>query len=257
MKVYDCFLFHNEIDLLALRLEELDSIVTKFMIVEGNVTHQGADKELTMTKMLAENHPVVAPYKDKIVCHVADLKPYKIWDREFMHRNTISAVLNMCQDDDLILISDVDEIPDVDAIAYQIRMNLPFATYRMAFHYYSFKYKKKDTCHGTAGILAKELAKTTPQHLRDIRFFPPFIQNAGWHLSYFGSPDQVIEKIKSISHEENVTEDNTDFSIIENRIKNGKDVLGRTTQNEELIETTNPSLPITIQDNPEKYKEWL
>src|SRR5215469_3785074 len=111
-RVFDAFLFCDELDLLEARLIELNSAVWRHVLVEAPVTFQGNAKPL----FFAENRERFAPWKDKIVHVVADLDGHQgHWAREHASREAIWQGLDGLRGDDIFMLSDVDEIPRADA----------------------------------------------------------------------------------------------------------------------------------------------
>src|SRR5579862_2641213 len=107
--VYDCFLFFNEIELLKMRLEELDEVVDYFVLVESAETQRGTEKPFYFT----ENKQLFEKYLPKII-HIAVEERHPelgLWERENYQRNCIARGLIHCRTEDVILISDLDEIP--------------------------------------------------------------------------------------------------------------------------------------------------
>lgn len=112
MKIYDCFTFFNELDLLEIRLETLYNVVDKFVIVEIDKTHRGEPKEC----FFANNRSRFEKYLNKIiyVCP-SDVPSYRgegDWTIENYQREAIRLGLTECDENDIILISDLDEIPN-------------------------------------------------------------------------------------------------------------------------------------------------
>ena len=112
MKIYDCFTFYNELDLLKIRIDLLKDVVDKFVLVEMNVTQTGIKKDFIFEK----NKDKFEEYKDKIIHIKVDNPPkmrqgYDNWLLENYQRNNIMSGLTDCQADDLVIISDLDEIP--------------------------------------------------------------------------------------------------------------------------------------------------
>lgn len=107
--VYDCFCFYNELDLLEIRLNILNGCVDKFVLVEATRTQRNNPKPL----YFAENKERYKKFEDKIIHLVLDEYPEHIeqWTIENLQRNYIMKGLEQCSDDDIILISDLDEIP--------------------------------------------------------------------------------------------------------------------------------------------------
>lgn len=113
-KIYDCFPFFNELELLQIRLGELNDTVDYFVLVESIETQRGTPKKL----FFEENKHLFAPYLHKII-HVAvreNHPEFSMWEREHFQRNCIARGLKNCKDKDIILISDLDEIPKKNCI---------------------------------------------------------------------------------------------------------------------------------------------
>ena len=117
MRIYDCFTFFNELDLLEMRLHILDDAVEHFVLVESTKTHSGETKELVFQK----NKDRFSAFSKKIIHIVVSDMPKlddgNRWVLENFQRDAISRGLSGCRDDDIILISDLDEIPDLQNIS--------------------------------------------------------------------------------------------------------------------------------------------
>src|SRR5690348_11983472 len=114
-KIYDCFTFYNEVELLEIRLEELDPVVDFFVLVEAKETFKGNNKPLHFEEVKEK----FAKFSSKIL-HVKVSNAYPTdnpWKREAYHRNQIMRALKNCKKEDVILISDADEIVKASAIA--------------------------------------------------------------------------------------------------------------------------------------------
>ena len=120
--LYDCFTFYNELDLLEVRLHEHNAAVDRFVLVEARQTFQGVPKDLVFEK----NKQRFAPFLDKIIHVIIDfpehiaLNYYKnsnaAWNREFFQRDAMAQGLAAAQPNDLIMVSDVDEIVRSDVL---------------------------------------------------------------------------------------------------------------------------------------------
>ena len=230
LKVYDCFTFYNEFELLELRLRALWNVVDYFVIVEANRKHNGEPKDFTFLKRAEE----FKEFFPKIRFVAADLMnvPFKgvgDWAIEFAQRNMILRGIEDAAPDDLIMISDLDEIPAPDifqrlqenkvaliaphvlpltvankGVTFPAQLLMPainfleFGAIVMAqkFFYYYFDRITKSTWHGT--ILTRRKNLTMPQAFRDLRERLPRANGGGYHFSYMGGVDRVIEKMKSI-----------------------------------------------------------
>jgi len=113
MKIYDCFTFFNELDLLEIRLNELNEVVDYFVIVEANKTQTGKDKEYYFEKSKSR----FKRFEEKIIHLKINMPPTKnFWVMENYQRDCILKGLKNCKDEDIILISDLDEIPNKNKI---------------------------------------------------------------------------------------------------------------------------------------------
>jgi len=116
MRIYDCFTFFNELDLLEMRLNILNDKVDYFVLVESTKTHNGKYKEL----IFQQNAYRFSKFSKKIIHVIVDdmpeLKDNNRWILENFQRNAIARGLSKCDVGDIILISDLDEIPNLDNI---------------------------------------------------------------------------------------------------------------------------------------------
>ena len=111
--IYDCFTFFNELEILKIRLNEMYDAVDYFVLVESEETFRGAPKPL----FFYENKNAFTRYKDKII-HIIVKGKFETgspWAREAFQRNQIMRGLENCKKNDIILISDVDEIAAIPA----------------------------------------------------------------------------------------------------------------------------------------------
>lgn len=222
--IFDCFIYFNEIELLELRLKTLGEIVDYFVIVEADKTFAGRSREFHF----AQHQHQFAEYADKIVyVQVRDMpQSSDPWEREWHQRNCIMRGLADCQANDLILISDADEIPKPETLLRLCQMEKgqdvlqkhPVAFAQHNFYYFVNCVEKK-FWHGTVAVRYGNLS--LPQTLRNNRERMPRIRDGGWHFSYLGGVERVIEKIQSYSHQELNTPQNNSPEHIRHCIEAG------------------------------------
>lgn len=220
-KVFDCFPFFNELDLLKVRLAELDEVVDYFVLVESVETQRGTVKPL----YFQENRHLFGPYLHKII-HVALTSITKKraegdWWREHYQRNAIIKGLKKnCSSDDIVLISDLDEIPKKSSIA-AIRSQLQMGAYAVGLHMDMFRHRmnwvlKEDRPGyehwnhwvGTIGVTYATLCQHDPQHFRDHRGSWNLIPHGGWHFTSMGNNDAIrMKEYALIEGRENVSTD--------------------------------------------------
>jgi hypothetical protein len=144
--IFDCFIFNNEYEILEKRLRQLYDVVDRFIIVEGNKTHAGKPKDLNFDKNLSR----FQPWLNKITyIGVTDFpEPEgtvtdKSWARERHQRDAIMRGLTQCRDNDVIIISDCDEIPSPTAIK-SYNGSGEVLSFEMDLFYYNHETKGKD-----------------------------------------------------------------------------------------------------------------
>jgi len=220
-KIYDCFVFNNELDLLNLRLSLLNEKVTKFILVESKKSHSGEDKPL----YFQENKHLFSEYLSKITHIIVDDFPKEMiyspsesdvdpklhihWFRENYQRNEILKGLyqESIHNNDIILISDLDEIPDPEKLSSFISL-IPEGEYRIQLQKWFCWDSERlypSSWPGTSAIRWIDLLKTTPQDIRKNRYESSKIlsdDHFGWHCSWFGGIDKVMEKLKTFAHQE-------------------------------------------------------
>lgn len=257
MKIIDCFIFYNELDLVNYRLNILNNYVDYFVIVESTHTFCGNEKKLYFN----DNKHLFEKFLNKIIHIVVDDMPYKYpniniknndqWKNEEYQRNAISRGINMIDnltESDIIIISDADEIPDPDTLN-KIKtgiINVNVNTLVMDLYYYNLNTKCKDNWFSCKIILYKNISnwKNSCNDIRHIsKNESPCILNGGWHMSYFGNIQFIKNKINQFSHQEYNNEKYTNLIQIEENISKNKDLYGRNVPFEKINIKDNEYLP--------------
>ncbi|NDK56318.1 glycosyltransferase family 17 protein [Pontibacter fetidus] len=229
--IYDCFIFNSELDLLELRLNFLENHVDYFVLVESKRTLSGNSKPL----FFYENRSRFNKFKDKIIYLEAPLMPnLPSWEYEYFQRNYIKEGLKECHPNDIIFLSDVDEILNLPTILRDACFKLPILIELPVYYYFI---NLKSNCSYKVNLAA---------NYRDIKnipigdrksYYKSITQTVlctsdcktGWHFSYlFGfNLDKFIEKIESFSHQEFNNLYYLDKSRILRCIQNGIDLYER------------------------------
>ena len=208
MNFFDCFMYNNEELLLDLRLNILSKYVKKFILVESAVDHQG-NKKKNFFQIDKFNK-----FKDKIIHIKIDHFPKKFsssWERENFQRNYISKSTKDLLDDDYIIISDVDEIPNFESLNNFEKYK--FTAFEQLNFCYKFNMKNMTYPKWYGSKLCKKKYLKSPQWLRNLKvrefsFFKFYktkwniIRNGGWHFSFLMKPSEIKNKIKSFAHDE-------------------------------------------------------
>ena len=268
MKIYDCFQFFNEENVLDLRLNILNEFVDFYVIVESTTDHQGNNKKLNFDLEKFKK------FKDKIIYVVVEdtldsIKKSHIGQNSLVERhqrNSIIKGLKNCDADDLVIISDVDEIPDLNKLNLFDKKNRYAVFCQKKFDYkLNLLNETEGDWHGSKICLKKNLK--SPQWLRDLKFKKyPFwridkikdlqiIKDGGWHFSYLQSPENLSKKITSFSHGEHNKPEFTNLKNIEEKIKMKQNIfdLGYSYKKIEIDNT----FPRYIVENKEKLKQWI
>lgn len=265
--VYDCFTFFNELDLLEIRLSELNSHVDKFVLVEATKTFTGKDKELffeknkkRFSKFLPKIIHIIVDDMDKAK-DVRDLSYYKIYDspdfnfparaKEAHQRNAVLRGLTSCKNNDIILISDIDEIPDKKTFG-KLNSKSKIKVFEQKFFYYYVNCLSNEPWYGTRAVKMKDL--TFPQEIRQSSSHE-IIKNGGWHFSYLGGFEKIKEKIDSFCHQEYNKEDITNYKSLAFNIENNLDIFSRP-MTFKTIKLDN-TFPQPLFKNQKKYKNMI
>lgn len=228
MKIIDCFMFYNELDILKIRFEELYDVVDYFVIIEGTITHNDTEKPL----YFSENKNLFAKYLDKIIHRVTDFEENyefakyiktsnKNWFRENYQRECCRNVIDELNlnDDDIIIISDCDEISKkyvienikngtlyIENNIYSIEMvlyyyNIELTTLRRWYHAKLFNYN-----------MYKKFNLLTSIRLSNDYIL---IKDAGYHLSYFGDVFFIKNKVESFAESPEYSKEGKSISYLE------------------------------------------
>ena len=258
MKIYDCFIFHNEIDLLELRLNILNDVVDKFIIIEGDTTFSGIKKESNFLK----NKDIFKQWEDKIIYEFINVPDYDVsWDREIFSRNYFLK-LPIFKDEDVLILSDLDEIPNPDAIEKVndwIESDTHF-TFRMDFYMYYLNSFKTSEWFGSRVATYGYLKDKTVDDLREAtedenKISGPIIDGGGWHFSYLGGEKMIRQKIESFSHVE-YNNESIKSNITDNLEKN-LDPFGRPYQPYKVVKIEEDVYPEYLLNNIEKYSHLI
>ena len=252
MAIYDCFQYFDEDHMVDLRLNILDQYVDYFVISESTKTHQGKDKKINFDikkfpKFKKKIKFIVADYNDSINFknHVGGESPI-----EQHQRNSLIKGIENASSEDLIILSDSDEIPDLTKLN-QIQDNKKIIAFSQKMFMYKINLQNIDESNWIGSKITKKKNITTMQNLRNLKFKKyPFWRidkynlqtiNGGWHFSFLQTPEQILNKIKSFSHGEfninNVNEKNIEEKILKN-----EDIFGRgITLKKTLLDSSYPN----------------
>jgi hypothetical protein len=246
--IFDAFIFRDEFDCLEIRLHELSSVVDHFVLVEGDLTFQGNPKALEFEKRKEE-------FTDWPIVHVA-VTDWPItddpWVREAHQRNAILHGIFEAADEDMVLISDADEIPRPSAVK-AAEKRLKQGSFQVGFEQALYFYQVNNRCempwHGTQAMTAAGCRMRNPEGARSARSITDEVKNAGWHFCNLGDVDWLIDKIESFSHTEVNEPHIKDREHLEKCIEQGLVIDGRTDMEFELDDE---GLPAYLLENPER-----
>lgn len=252
MKIYDCFTFFNELDLLDIRLNTLNDVVDYFVLVESKKTFTKNDKPL----YYEDNKHLFKQFEDKII-HVVldDLPNTNAWGNEYYQRNSILKGLTECKDSDIVIISDVDEIPNpADILSTASCMDdKSICGFNQKLYYYYINMYVCDNWIGSKMSTFSKFKEFSPQSFRINGFGINVIPNGGWHFSYVGGIDRIKYKIESFAHQE--INNDAFKSNIESRLNSGVSIFDEN-QKFKCVDF-DLTYPKYILNNLEKFKHLI
>jgi hypothetical protein len=193
-RIWDTFMVRDELPMLQMRLEELDGIAWRHILVEATVDHQGHPKPL----WYAENREQFAPWHDRIIHVVVDDLPDSPnpWVREHAQRDRALPALVEADMFDPVLIADIDEIPAREALVAEPRPVLAFEQEVHPFAVDWLAFSERTSALATAGsVRGRGLAAT-----RDARASYPVVRNAGFHFCWLGGKERCLQKLDAFCH---------------------------------------------------------
>ena len=295
MRIYDCTTFYNENFILDVRFNILNPFVDKFVICESGYSHSGQKKEFNF------DINKFSEFKDKIIYLVYDKEPKNIrpitkddtqtiklekniinaGHRENGQRNFIDLGLKNAEKNDIILLSDVDEIPNLKDINFS-EIDNKIILFKQDMFYYKFNLvlpnfvwvgtkccRKKD--FKNAQWLRNIKDKKDPIYRLDTFFSEikytnlKFIDNGGWHFSNIKTPEEIEHKLKSYLHHLEFDVNPLSLEEIKNIIKNKQAIYDlkvdkraqKIGNGNELENYDIKKLPTYIYKNLDKFKEWI
>ena len=293
MKTIDCFMYFDEDMLLDLRLNILDQYVSKFVICEATYNHKGISKKLNFDIKKFKK------FEKKIIYTVLDQNPpnlkkidsnekpnlknskilHNSITRDVFQRNHLMSKISDFVDDDLILISDLDEVPNLEQFRYKNKINIfcqKMFYYKLNLIYPNFVW------HGTKACKKRHL--NSPQWLRNIKskkfgfwrldtLFSNqkyidinFINNGGWHFTNVKKPEDIHFKMSNFAHHLEYEESGIKVEDLREKISNkkifynhaaDKSSVNKWNSNIDLRVVEDNHLPKFLINNKKIYKEWL
>ena len=295
MNIYDCFMYYDEDLLLDIRLNSLEKFVKKFVITEATYAHNGENKKLNFDINKFKR------FKDKIIYIVVDKQPKNILElkksdtrektgeklilngmaRDYFQRENLAKGLVDARDEDLILISDLDEIPNLESLNFKnIKNNIIIFEQKIFYYKLNLLYDNF-LWQGTRAIKNKNFL--SPQWLRNIKSkkYPRwridtifskkkysdlmFVKNGGWHFTCLKTPDQLEKKLLNYAHHYEFQESGLKIADIKKFISEKRVIYDYKVDQKEfkwsgrstLKKLETKFLPSYVSKNLHKYSDWL
>ena len=295
MKIYDCFMFFDEELVLDLRLNIMDKYVDKFVITEASYMHSGRPKKLVF------DINKFSKFKDKIIYNVVDKQPSNIlpvnenddYDtkgekliinsnkREHYQRDMAQKSLNEAEPDDLILVNDVDEIPNLENIDFK-KINKKIIIFKQKVFFYKFNLLYEGmNWYGPRACRKKDFISA--QWLRDTKHkkYPAwrldiilsntkyssihYIENGGWHFSNIKSPEEIEKKFSNFLHHQDFEDSGLTLDDVKEMVKNKKILYDHNADQRDfkwkgsitLKKVALSEMPDYLSENNKKYTKWL
>ncbi len=263
-------MYFDEDLILDIRLNVLKDHVDKFVISEATRDHAGNKKKLNF------DIKKFSKFKNKIVYIVEENLPLTVkkfkknwspdWYRENYHRNSLDKGYAAFDDGDLIMVSDLDEIPNPDKIKLFEKKNIYGCFMQKNFSTKLNLFNLTESMWPGTKICVKKFLRS-PQWLRNLKvkkypfwkFYKPkspqLINDGGWHFSYLKKPEDIAKKIKSFAHQELNKERFVNIGLIEKRVEAQKDMFDRKYDYKKV--QLNDDFPKYILQNKHKFKDWI
>ena len=295
MNIYDCFMYYDEDLLLDIRLNSLEKFVKKFVITEATYAHNGENKKLNFDINKFKR------FKDKIIYIVVDKQPKNILElkkgdtrekigeklilngmaRDYFQRENLAKGLVDAKDEDLILISDLDEIPNLERLNFKnIKNNIIIFEQKIFYYKLNLLYDNF-LWQGTRAIKNKNFL--SPQWLRNIKSkkYPRWridtifskkkysdlmlVKNGGWHFTCLKTPDQLEKKLINYAHHYEFQESGLKIADIKKFISEKRVIYDYKVDQKEfkwsgrstLKKLETKFLPSYVSKNLHKYSDWL
>lgn len=262
-RVWSCSMFYNELDVLEIRLAELYDVVDVFVIVEATKTHMGAPREL----VFHPNRDRFAQWQDKIR-YIAIEFPDDVstpWGREGYQREQAGLGLTGLQPNDLVIVSDIDEIlraSFVDALRrgqfgfkFPISISLPIYPYQL-----NWKWDTHTDGQSRCSIITGDSLRECPGGFAGIQYRlmeankkTYLVGEYGWHFTYIGDADRIVEKSYSIA--DNWVKGLATRTKAAEAIRTGVDVYGRHDRTSHRVPLED--LPLHVQQHKERFQHIL
>ena len=295
MKIFDCFMYFDEDIVLDVRLNYLDKYIDQFIIIESEYNHKGEKRTplFDINKFKRFENKIKYILTNDIPPGIENIKIddneseiyrksiFNAWKRENLQRNQISKGLLDAQEEDWVIISDLDEIPNLSEIKLK-NINDNFVFFKQDMMYYKFNLRLENYIWvGSKACKMKNLE--SPQWIRDIKdrkyswwrvdaYFSKrkysdilFVENGGWHFSYLKKPKDIEKKLKSYLHHIDYDLNPVGEKGIQEMINNKKTIYNiKADQKENKFDGTNKLdkininlLPSYILENKDKLKDWI
>jgi beta-1,4-mannosyl-glycoprotein beta-1,4-N-acetylglucosaminyltransferase len=269
MKIYDCFTFYHELDLLELRLTELYDVVDHFVLVEANTTYTSRPKPF----YFEENKQRYSKWLDKIIHVKVEDMPNdpNAWVNDIFQRDQIFRGIADADANDLIMISDLDEIIRPAAVESMRASNQALFALRMTISNFKFNYLKEDPDRYNIWAMAGRrnlFDEIKPDAFRQLRFQfmgAPYqfkndgcevVEHGGWHFGYMGDKNWLLDKAQSFAHTE---VNNPEFLAQidpEASIEQGTS-WDRSSSDKYVIVELDSYFPKTLVNNKERYQKYI
>jgi len=245
--IYDCFAFFNELDLLEIRLHELNDVVDRFVLVEATRTFQKKEKPL----YFQENKERFAAFLPKIEHIVVDKYPtfFKkfrvptLWDYDNHQKEQILQGLKNAKPTDTIIVSDLDEIPKAFAVAECASLpGLKIFEQRLYYYYlncqcnhfntdgkvFTAQYNRNNIGYWKGSVMCQRKDIKTIKATRNFRDENSprhiTIEDGGWHFTYLGGINKIIEKLEAYAHNEHNHDELKNRAFVQQSLEEGKSI---------------------------------
>ena len=265
----DSFLFFNEKELAELRIKYLNDIVDYFVVVEADITHQGKKKDWNFPNILKSR---LKEFSNKIQYHQLNIDLEKIKKEESwiidnikgddahridnFQRNYIKTACKNFSNEDILIISDVDEIPSKDKLnfikACDFKKIAPVVFEQHLFHI-DCNFLRLESWRGSIITTMQICNAYSPHQLRRSRNRISHFSDSGWSFSSFGGPEKIKEKFEAFAHTEYNKDKFKNIEHIMNCQKTGEDLFKRNIKTKNIDKSFFPKDLLKLMEDNSVY----
>jgi len=252
--IYDCFRFFNEEEVVEIRMEILDKMVDKFVVTECSVGHNGLPIPQRFPSLL---NGKLSKFAHKVIYNYVTNSPTELdsFERDAWQRERSLDPIRDCDDDDIILMSDLDEIPLLNDESIELCRRNELVHFRHEMFMYFLNLHKESGWYGTRMMTGKFVKPVHSRQIRDHMRDKGVSYFGGWHWCFMSDHQKMIEKIEAYGHQE--FNNALIKSYLKKNVSENRDIFFRYGDQKFEVWSMDERFPKFIRDNLERYSRFI